>query len=317
MINTSSLSEKIEQLKKKYESSGQDILAYLEGLLHTDYLNYWDYINLDTLLTLQKPLTTIPDEKIFILYHQITELYFQLVLHEMEQLKKMTELSEKIFLEKIRRMNRYFEQLIGSFDIMVDGMSLEQFREFRMALLPASGFQSVQYRLIEIHATELKNLIDQEHRNTLSSASLEEMYEHIYWKRGATELTTGKKTLTLSRFEEKYNTLLVQTAQNCQTKNLWYLFKYHIQTDELRNQLITALKQFDKVVNVKWPTMHLKSAVRYLQKNPDTIAATGGTNWQKYLPPRYQKRIFYPDLWTDAEKENWGKMEAEEMLSNS
>lgn len=158
MINTSSLPEKIEQLKKKYESSGQNILAYAEGLLHTDYLNYWDYINLDTLLTLQKPLTTIPDEKIFILYHQITELYFQLVLHEMEQLKKMTEISEKLFLEKIRRMNRYFEQLIGSFDIMVDGMSLEQFREFRMALLPASGFQSVQYRLIEIHATRTKKL---------------------------------------------------------------------------------------------------------------------------------------------------------------
>jgi tryptophan 2,3-dioxygenase len=47
--------------------------------------------------------------------------------------------------------------------------------------------------------------------------------------------------------------------------------------------------------------------VRYLQKNPEDIAATGGTNWQKYLPPRFQKRIFYPELWSVQEQAEWGK----------
>jgi tryptophan 2,3-dioxygenase len=47
--------------------------------------------------------------------------------------------------------------------------------------------------------------------------------------------------------------------------------------------------------------------VRYLQKDPEDIAATGGTNWQKYLPPRFQKRIFYPELWSEEEQTNWGK----------
>jgi tryptophan 2,3-dioxygenase len=60
-------------------------------------------------------------------------------------------------------------------------------------------------------------------------------------------------------------------------------------------------------VNVYWPLAHYKSAVRYLAKKNDDIAATGGTNWQKYLPPKFQKRIFYPELWTEAEKEEWGK----------
>jgi len=52
---------------------------------------------------------------------------------------------------------------------------------------------------------------------------------------------------------------------------------------------------------------HLKSAGRYLQKAPEDIKATGGTNWQKYLPPRFQKIMFFPELWTDQEKEEWGK----------
>src|SRR5574343_381269 len=78
--------ELLKQLKTKYTKSGQDLKAYLEGLLHANYLNYWDYTEVDTLLTLQKPRTPIKDEMIFIIYHQITELYFKLSLHEMEQI---------------------------------------------------------------------------------------------------------------------------------------------------------------------------------------------------------------------------------------
>jgi tryptophan 2,3-dioxygenase len=44
-----------------------------------------------------------------------------------------------------------------------------------------------------------------------------------------------------------------------------------------------------------------------LHKTPKDIQATGGTNWQKYLPPRFQKIMFFPELWNDKEKEEWGK----------
>ena len=71
----------ITKIKAKYEKNGQDFKAYLEGLLYQEYTNYWDYIQVDTLLSLQKPKTDIPDELIFIMYHQITELYFKLSLH--------------------------------------------------------------------------------------------------------------------------------------------------------------------------------------------------------------------------------------------
>ena len=55
---------KIDLLQEKFKASGQDMLSYLEGLLYADYLNYWEYINLDTLLSLQQPKTSFKDEKI-------------------------------------------------------------------------------------------------------------------------------------------------------------------------------------------------------------------------------------------------------------
>ena len=72
-------------------------------------------------------------------------------------------------------------------------------------------------------------------------------------------------------------------------------------------ELAEELRKLDLYVNVEWPLAHYKSAVRYLEKDPVDVAATGGTNWQKYLPPRFQKRIFYPFLWTEEQMNEWGK----------
>ena len=49
-----------------------------------------------------------------------------------------------------------------------------------------------------------------------------------------------------------------------------------------------------------------KSAIKYLKTPKDDIKATGGTNWKKYLPPKFQNIIFFPKLWTKKEKDNWG-----------
>lgn len=306
--------EKIKALEEKYAKTGQDLSSYLEGLLHADYLTYWDYIHLDTLLSLQTPRTNFKDEPIFIMYHQITELYFKLVLHELEQLSAQKELDSAFFTQRLNRMNRYFEALVTSFDVMVDGMDKDQFLKFRMTLLPASGFQSVQYRMIEIGATNLINLVDKDERNRFKGEEkCEELFEYIYWKKGATELATGNKTLTLVQFEDKYSRKLLRWADRFCSTNLWACY-LNLPEKEQTKTVQESLKRFDLLVNVKWPLSHYKSAVRYLQRKPEDIAATGGTNWQKYLPPRFQKRIFYPELWTKQEKEEWGKGWVEEQL---
>jgi tryptophan 2,3-dioxygenase len=62
--------------------------------------------------------------------------------------------------------------------------------------------------------------------------------------------------------------------------------------------------------------MHYKSAVRYLHKNPEDIKATGGTNWQEYLPPKFQRISFFPSLWSEQEKQEWGKNWVMEQINN-
>ncbi len=295
----------LEKLERKYDALGQDLSAYLDGLLHADYLTYWDYIRLDSLLSLQTPKTSFPDEKIFILYHQITELYFKLILNEQEQLIFADSApSREDFLKRLKRINRYFDHLIDSFDVMIEGMDPEQFLNFRMSLLPSSGFQSAQYRLIEIGATDFHLLISHDSRDEDSkSKSISELYEQLYWKKGATELATGKKTLTLRQFESKYSHSFISRANLTAGSNLRQLYFQYFKNDI---EIIEALKDLDHKTNVDWPLAHYKSAVRYLQKDPTVIKATGGTNWQKYLPPKRQQILFYPELWSEDEISNWG-----------
>jgi len=317
------IEEKLKLLQEKYALMGQDLDSYLDGLLLSNYLTYWDYVHVDTLLTLQNPKTDFPDEMIFIMYHQITELYFKLALHELEQIGHngrnvlpngqdlgwKDKIDPAFFTERVMRVNRYFEALTKSFEIMIEGMEKEQFLRYRMALLPASGFQSAQYRMIEICSTDFINLVDKDVRANYAGkdAGIEEMFQNIYWNKGATELASGKKTLTLKHFEKKYGAKFIAMAGEYKNRNVWAKYKSLAPAEQQNQNMINALKQLDVNVNINWPLVHFKSAVRYLQQNTEDIAATGGTNWQKYLPPRFQKRVFYPQLWTKEELEDWGK----------
>jgi tryptophan 2,3-dioxygenase len=307
MMNEQELIEKLRLLETKYEATGQDLGSYLTGLYETDYLNYWDYIHLDTLLSLQIKRTTLPDEEIFIMYHQITELYFKLILLELKQLADYETMDTVFFESRIGRINRYFDVLIQSFNVMMDGMEPKQFLKFRMALLPASGFQSVQYRLIELASTSAQQLLDVEFKPLGHKLNLEEKLEKIYWRKGSTELSTGKKTLTLQRFEQKYNGQILTFAKDYETKNVGTKIKEINWSLEENQGLKKVLRTLDEQANILWPLAHFHSAMRYLNKPPAVLQATGGTNWQRYLPPKFQKTVFFPELWTEEELENWGK----------
>lgn len=310
--------DRIKQLEEKYEVMGQDMVSYLDGLLHADYLKYWDYINLDSLLGLQQPKTGFPDEMVFILYHQITELYFKLSLWEMKQIHEHEHPDAAFFTDRLKRINNYLEHLCHSFKIMTDGMERKQFLKFRMSLLPSSGFQSGQYRMLEIGATDMINLVNRDKRDQYNDyTALDELYDNIYWKTGATELKSGKKTLTLEHFEEKYSKKFIRMAEEVKDTNFNRLYLKYYEGQKGAEALLQELKRFDLLANVDWPLAHYRSAVRYLQKDPVDIAATGGTNWQRYLPPRFQTVIFFPKLWSDQEKADWGKHWVLKQLGNS
>ncbi|HEX8040085.1 MAG TPA: tryptophan 2,3-dioxygenase family protein, partial [Chryseosolibacter sp.] len=247
----------LKKLQAKYDFMGQDISSYLDGLLYSDYLTYWDYIHLETLLSLQNPKTSFPDEKVFIIYHQITELYFKLVLLEIEQVAFRQNIDEQFFIERVDRIVRYFRNLESSFEIMVKGMEKDQFQKFRMALLPASGFQSAQYRLIEIGSTDMINLVAMDERDGLRNADLKEMVEKLYWKRGATDLGTGSKTLTLQQFENHYMKTFYEAGVKYKDRNLRQVFRRNFADTPAAANIIPHLREYDLYVNIFWPLAHM------------------------------------------------------------
>lgn len=322
--------ERIKILKDKYTSIGQDLDAYLDGLIYANPLTYWNYIEVDTLLSLQKPKTDFPDEKIFIVYHQITELYFSLISHEIEQICKngknvseigedlgwFEELDPKFFVERLKRINKYFEALTNSFDIMRFGMEREQFTKFRMSLLSASGFQAASYRYIEIASTDLKYLVHESLRADLMESDIHTQLDNIYWRRGAVLEATGEKTLTLVDFEAKYLDKFHTFADQYQPINLWKKYQALSSDAQVNPSLIKEMRELDVNVNINWPLVHFRTAAHYLAQKGGESKGTGGTNWQKYLPPHFQRRVFYPKLWSQQELDEWGKSWVETVFAD-
>lgn len=294
----------IDQLVEKYKNLGENPTTYLKGLLQAKPITYWDYVQVDTLLTLQKPRTNFKDEEIFIMYHQVVELTLKLMIHEAKQLTGNNTPSEAVFIDKIVRMLRYTDMLITSFDVMKDGMDYDDYNTFRATLTPASGFQSAQFRFLEIYCTPLRNLINSKGKERLTqNPSIEDYFDHVYWKDAGHNRKTDTKSLTLRLFEEKYLDGFISLAKKMQGKTMLEKFEAIENPSE---ELTQKLKKLDHFFNVVWPLVHLNTAQHYLDKKGETQTATGGSEWKKYLHPKYQQRKFFPSVWSAEELANWG-----------
>lgn len=301
----------LNKLEKKYDAIDQNLETHLEGLLYSEPLTYWDYIQTDALLNLQTQRTTLPDEMVFILYHQVNELLFKMILWEIDQIAHDKKITTEFFSSRLMRISRYFDMLTSSFVIMQNGMEVEQYLKFRNTLTPASGFQSAQYRLIEFASTDLINLIDARFRETIDrNTSYEHALDHLYWQAAGKDYKTGKKTYLLKAFEEKYKNEFIAFTKEYNTINLYAKFKELPKKVKEDPKLLKAMRHYDYTVNVTWVMAHYNAANYYLSKGNDkneSIEATGGSDWQKYMHPKYQRRIFFPDVWTDQELKDWGK----------
>lgn len=296
----------INALIEKFKNIYKTPETYLEGLLHAKPLNYWDYLETDILLSLQKPRTHYKDEESFILYNQITELILKLILHELKQVTGNSNPCEAVLIEKLNRINNYTKVIISFFGVMKEGMSYEDYNSFRTVLAPASGFQSVQFRQIELHCTSLENLINEEGKKRLSvNSEIEECFNYIYWKDAGLNRATGEQTYTLRQFEEKYIDGLIVLAKK---------IKGHTLEDKvcrLRNPspgLQENLRAFDRLYNIEWPSVHLHLADHYLNKDGQNAPSTGNSAWKEYLHPKLRQRFFFPSLWSDLKHNNRGNV---------
>ena len=313
------LEDQLGALRKKFNAMGQDLGNQLDGFAQAKPVDYWDYIQTGALLNLQVQRTLLPDEMVFIMYHQINELLFKMILWEIGQIAHESDLKPSFFSEKLGRISRYFDMLTASFSIMRDGMEMEQYLKFRLALSPASGFQSAQYRQIEFASTDLINLIDTRFRESFikewdkglqhDNNYYDNAFEHLYWQAAGKDYASGKKTFTLSQFETKYKDSLLRSIKEFKSLNLYARFKSLPEAAQKDAGLVTAMRHYDHTVNIKWVMAHYRTAKHYLNQGKEPLEATGGSPWVKYMHPKYQRRIFFPSLWSEKELATWGQNE--------
>jgi tryptophan 2,3-dioxygenase len=123
---------------------GEGIVSDFSGRM-----SYGDYLGLDQLLSAQKPLTGQHDELLFIIIHQVQELWLKLMLHELDLAMDCLRRDElRPAFKATARVSRIQRQLIEAWDVLTT-MTPHDYLAFRQALGASSGFQSLQYRLLE------------------------------------------------------------------------------------------------------------------------------------------------------------------------
>lgn len=122
-----------------------------EGI-YTDFSNkmtYGEYLELDQLLASQKRLSNHHDEMLFIIIHQVSELWMKLILHELGAAIQSIQAGEMAAAFKmLARVSKIQTQIIQAWDVL-STLTPSEYMEFRNQLGQASGFQSYQYRMIE------------------------------------------------------------------------------------------------------------------------------------------------------------------------
>ncbi|MEV0348789.1 tryptophan 2,3-dioxygenase family protein [Nonomuraea sp. NPDC050680] len=240
-------------------------------------LSYGGYLRLPELLDQQRPQSQAPDELLFITIHQVYELWFKLLLHELEAGR------EAMFQGELWQARHVFQRvhavervLIGQVDVL-ETMTPQDFLEFRARLAPASGFQSVQFRELEF----LSGLKDPSYLGRLRDADEAELgrlrrrlAEPTLWDAYLTALS--QRGLPVSD-DEIMGTLLAVARDRGSHDDLWQLAEDLLTHDETAAQ---------------WRTRH----VQMVERQIGTKSGTGGSTGAPYLRGRTRLHYF-PLLW--------------------
>lgn len=243
-------------------------------------LSYGSYLHLPELLSAQQTHSDPPahDELLFITVHQVYELWFKQILHELESARE-TMREGRIWLSRhrFRRVHAIERVLIEQIQVL-ETMTPQDFLQFRAELAPASGFQSVQFRELEFLSgakdpaflARFRGLSDDERarlERRLAEPSLWDAYVQLLRERGLP-----------ADDDQKILGSLVTVAHDRQHHDdLWELAEDLITHDEM-----SAL----------WRARHIQMVERQI----GTKSGTGGSSGSPYLRGRVDLR-FYPLLW--------------------
>lgn len=235
----------------------------------TDELNYPSYLALDELLSLQRPRSSPehPDELLFIIVHQASELWFKLIIHELNMLSSRLGENDSLgALTSVKRVNALV-RIITSQLTALETLPPQRFAQFRGYLGTSSGSQSVQFRTIEA----MSGLRDQHFIAVLE--------EH------GPIPDLVQKALEAPPLQEQFNRVLSHYDVTLE----------QIYTDEEQRplqMLAEGLLEYEQGFAM-WRFLHVQLVERII--GPSTTG-TGGTLGSKYLQRTVAQR-FFPDLW--------------------
>jgi len=252
-------------------------------------LTYSNYLKIDELLSLQeyRSETKEHDEMLFIIIHQTYELWFKQILHEFDKLREdLQEGKTWTSVKTMRRVLTILKTMVAQIDIL-ETMTPLEFNSFRGFLDEASGFQSVQFREVEILCGLRSTHILKVHEDQPQYVERmqERMEEATLWESFCTYLQ--KKGYDVSDpVRQNENGLLYETSDRLQ-KTLIDIMK----NDPETAMLCELLVDFDEGMQ-EWRYRHVKMVERTIGNK----MGTGGSDGVSYLRSTLHQRIF-PDLW--------------------
>jgi tryptophan 2,3-dioxygenase len=273
--------------------SEQEKSSRVEPGMHLDFsrrMSYGDYLKLDTLLSAQQPRTNEHDEMMFIVVHHIQELWIGLSIHEIRlAIPSLRNEQPGLAFKALARVSRIQEQLISAWDVL-STMTPADYLTFRNALEGASGFQSHQYRLMEIllGARDAKMLEPHRHNSevyaelsaALSGPSLYDEAIAFLHRRGlpVPEDLLNRDFTKAHMFNEALAEVWLLAYRSPET---------HFEAYQLAEELIDVEDWFQQ-----WRFRHMKTVERIIGHK----TGTGGSSGVRYLKTALDK-TFFPELW--------------------
>lgn len=232
-------------------------------------LNYGTYLKVDELLELQQPRSTPehPDELLFIVVHQASELWFKVILHELQNLiVHLQDAATVPALHTMRRVNALMRIVSGQLAAL-DTLPPQRFAQFRRHLGSSSGGQSAQFRAIEaMSGLRDDHFLAVLHEHGALPPEIEQALEQ-----------PTLQSLFLALLERRETTLEeLYVGPGPSTEYL----------------LAEALLEYDQGFQL-WRYLHVQLVERII--GPDT-GGTGGTLGARYLQHTLKQR-FFPELW--------------------
>ena len=271
----------------------QSSAADLAREAFTDFaagMSYGDYLQLDTLLSAQKPCSDEHDELLFVVIHQTSELWMKIVLHELEAARiQIREDQLEHAFKGLARVSRVQALMIQSWDVL-STMTPADYSSFRDSLGQSSGFQSAQYRLIEFLLGNKQAAMIKPHAHVPAlAARLQAALETPSLYDEAIRLLARRGFAIDAAILERDVT--EPTKANASVQAAWLEVyrapKTHWDLYQLAEELVDIEDAFQQ-----WRFRHLRTVQRIMGFK----RGTGGTAGVGYLS-RALDIVFFPDLW--------------------